>query len=85
MLLIFWLPIDDSLILKAKKIGKHKNKKETVTKALVEYIERHEQKKIIELFDTIEYDNSYSYKDHRTQNESVGRYINLVYRTPPPI
>lgn len=59
------LDIDDSLILKAKKAGKHKTKKETVTRALIEYIERREQKKITELFGTIEYDDTYSYKAHR--------------------
>ncbi len=59
------LDIDNDLIVKAKKIGKHKTKKETVTKALMEYIERREQKKIKELFGEIEYDEDYSYKKHR--------------------
>lgn len=61
------LDIDDSLIVKAKKVGKHKAKKETVTQALIEYIERRVQKKITELFGTIEYDESYSYKAYRSQ------------------
>ncbi len=61
------LDIDDSLIVKAKKAGKHKTKKETVTQALIEYIERREQKKIVELFGTIEYDDSYSYKEYRSR------------------
>lgn len=59
------LDIDDSLIMKAKKAGKHKTKKETVTQALIEYIERREQKKITELFGKIEYDDTCSYKAHR--------------------
>lgn len=61
------LDIDDSLIVKAKKAGKHKTKKETVTQAFIEYIERREQKKITELFGTIEYDESYSYKEYRSR------------------
>lgn len=44
------LDIDDELILKAQKTGKHKTKKETVTGALIEYIERREQKKIKRAF-----------------------------------
>ncbi|MEX2410826.1 MAG: type II toxin-antitoxin system VapB family antitoxin [Candidatus Paceibacterota bacterium] len=59
------LDIEDSLIERAKKAGKHKTKKETVTRALTEYIERREQKKIRELFGEIEFDESYSYKDSR--------------------
>jgi Arc/MetJ family transcription regulator len=59
------LDIDDSLILRAKKAGKHKTKKETVTRALIEYIERREQRNIVEMFGTVEYDDTYSYKAHR--------------------
>ncbi len=59
------LDIDDSLIMRAKKIGKHKTKKETVTKALIEYIQKREQSKIVKVFGTIEYDETYSYKKKR--------------------
>ena len=55
----------DELIAKAQKIGKHKTKNETVTSALIEYIERREAKKIKELFGEIEYDEDCSYKEHR--------------------
>lgn len=55
----------DKLIVKARKVGKHKTKKETITNALEEYIERREQKKIKDLFDKIEYEGDYSYKEHR--------------------
>ncbi len=61
------IDIDDSLIMRAKKAGKHKTKKETVTQALIEYIERREQKKIAELFGSIEYDETYSYKSQRSR------------------
>lgn len=59
------LDIEDSLIERAKKAGKHKTKKETVTRALTEYIERREQKKIKDLFGEVEYEEDYSYKDSR--------------------
>ncbi|MCC5905077.1 MAG: type II toxin-antitoxin system VapB family antitoxin [Balneolaceae bacterium] len=53
--------------MRAKKAGKHKTKKETVTQALLEYIERREQKKIAELFGKVEYDENYSYKTNRSR------------------
>ncbi|MCD6116229.1 type II toxin-antitoxin system VapB family antitoxin [bacterium] len=59
------LAIDDSLIETAKKIGKHKTKKEAVTEALKEYIQRHRQSDIINLFGKIEYDKNYNYKKQR--------------------
>lgn len=58
-------PDIDKLIVKAQKVGKHKTKKETVISALVEYIERREQKKIKVLFGKIEYEENYSHKEHR--------------------
>lgn len=61
------LDIDNDLIVKAQKAGQHKTKKETVTSALVEYIERREQKKINELFGEIEYQDDYSYKKYRSR------------------
>ena len=59
------LAIDDSLIETAKKIGKHKTKKEAVTEALKENIQRHRQSDIINLFGKIEYDKNYNYKKQR--------------------
>jgi len=59
------LAIDDNLILEAQHIGKHKTKKETVTQALIEYIQRRKQLKIIKLFTKVEYDEEYKYKQGR--------------------
>ncbi|RKY77373.1 type II toxin-antitoxin system VapB family antitoxin [candidate division KSB1 bacterium] len=59
------LAIDDSLIETAKKIGKHKTKKEAVTEALKEYIQRHQQSDIVNLFGKIEFDKEYDYKKQR--------------------
>ena len=61
------LALDNSLILEAKKIGNFKTKKETVNTALLEFIQRHRQVKIIELFGKIDYDEDYSYKDRRKE------------------
>jgi Arc/MetJ family transcription regulator len=60
------LAIDDRLIEEARKLGHHRTKKDTVTAALDEYIQRRKQQGILSLFGTIEYDQAYDYKrEHR--------------------
>jgi hypothetical protein len=59
------LAIDDSLIREAVKIGHHKTKKDAVTIALSEYIQRHKQQEIVSLFGCVDYDPSYDYKEQR--------------------
>jgi hypothetical protein len=59
------LAIDDRLIEEARKLGRHRTKKDTVTAALDEYIQRRKQQDILALFGTIDYDPSYSYKRER--------------------
>ncbi|MCW5204064.1 type II toxin-antitoxin system VapB family antitoxin [Desulfobulbus sp. US4] len=57
--------IDDSLIEKAKILGKHHTKKGAVIEALQEYIQRRRQMKILNIFSTIEQD--YDYKKQRLE------------------
>jgi Arc/MetJ family transcription regulator len=59
------LQLDDLLIEKAVKLGKHKTKKAAVTQALEEYIEHLEQQKILALFGNVDYDPEYDYKKQR--------------------
>ncbi len=59
------LAIDDRLIEEARQIGKHKTKKAAVTEALEEYIRRHKQLQILELFHGIDYDPGYDHKEQR--------------------
>lgn len=61
------LAIDDRLIEEAQKLGRHRTKKETVTAALDEYIQRRKQQEILPLFGTIEYNDSYDYKQERSR------------------
>ncbi|OGD10172.1 MAG: antitoxin [Candidatus Aminicenantes bacterium RBG_13_62_12] len=61
------LDLDDRLILKAQNLGGHRTKKETVTRALLEYIQSLEQKKVLDLFGRIEFDESYEYKKQRSR------------------
>jgi hypothetical protein len=59
------LAIDDKLINEARKIGGHKTKKEAVSAALKEYVDRRKQLEILKLFGTIDYDPTYDYKKMR--------------------
>jgi len=59
------LAIDDRLIEEARKSGKHKTKKDAVTTALREYIQRHRQRRILEAFGTFDFDPGYDYKAER--------------------
>jgi hypothetical protein len=62
------LQIDDKLILKAVRLGGHKNKRAAVSKALIEYIQHLEQKKIFSMFGTVEYYPEYDYKKQRRRS-----------------
>lgn len=59
------LAIDDALIEEAKKVGGHRTKKDTVTQALLEYIQRRKQTEILELFGKVDFDPEYDYKAQR--------------------
>ena len=60
------LALDNSLILEAQEIGRFKTKKDTVNFVLREYIQRHKQMKIVELFGKIDFDEDYDYKGNRS-------------------
>jgi Arc/MetJ family transcription regulator len=59
------LAIDDGLINEARRIGHHVTKKEAVTAALKEYIDRRKQMEILNLFGAITFDSNYDYKKAR--------------------
>jgi Arc/MetJ family transcription regulator len=61
------LQIDDNLIKKAVRLGRHRTKKAAVTQALVTYIQHLEQEKIVSLFGAVEYDDAYDYKRQRAR------------------
>jgi len=60
------LAIDDRLIEQAQKLGRHRTKKDAVTAAIDEYIQRRKQQEILPLFGTIDYETNYGYKKERT-------------------
>ncbi len=64
------LALDDRLIEAARRIGHHATKKEAVTAALDEYIRRRKQMRILDLFGTVEYHQSYDYKANRRRDRT---------------
>jgi Arc/MetJ family transcription regulator len=65
MVLATNLQLDDRLIERAVKLGKHKTKRAAVTQALKKYVEHLEQQKILALFGNVDYDPQYDYKKQR--------------------
>jgi hypothetical protein len=53
------LALDDRLIDEARRVGGHSTKKEAVTVALEEYVARHKQLAVLDLFGTIDFDKIY--------------------------
>ena len=60
-----YLALDDALIEEARRIGGHRTKKAVVTEALEEYVQRRRQLRILDLFNTIDYDTDFDYKIQR--------------------
>lgn len=61
------LMLDDSLILQAMEMGKHRTKRETVNQALRAYVESLQQVQILELFGQVDFDPDYDYKVERNR------------------
>jgi hypothetical protein len=61
------LSLDPELLEKALEVSGEKTKKAAVTKALKEFISRREQRRILELFGTLEWDEEYNYKKERSR------------------
>ncbi len=59
------LALDDKLIEEARRLGDHKTKKQAVTTALEEYVQRRKQLQILEDFGTVDFDPDYDYKAWR--------------------
>ena len=62
------LSIDPELIEKALELSGEKTKKAAVTKALIEFISRREQKRMVELFGQLDWDTQYNYKTERSRD-----------------
>lgn len=64
------LAIDDQLIESARSLGGQKTKKAVVTHALLEYIQKRQQAKVVELFGTVDYDADHDFKAGRVRKKS---------------
>jgi Arc/MetJ family transcription regulator len=64
------LALDDRLIEEARRAGGHKTKKEAVSAALSEYVQRRKQQGILKAFGTIDFDPAYNYKAERRRRRS---------------
>jgi Arc/MetJ family transcription regulator len=62
------LAIDDRLLDEALRIGGERTKKDTVTRALQEYVQRRKQARILNLFGKVEFDLKYDYKRQRRRS-----------------
>lgn len=63
------LALDDGLIEEARQLGGQRTKKDVVTQALVEYIQRRKQLKLLDLFGTVDFEEGFDAKVQR----GVGR------------
>ena len=59
------LALDDSLVEEAKRLGKHRSKKDAVNQALLEYVSRRKRRKVLVLFEKMDWDERYDYKKER--------------------
>ena len=60
--------IDPDLIDRALALSGERTKKAAVTKALVEFVARRRQKRLLDLMGKLEWDSSYDYKAERTRD-----------------
>lgn len=61
------LSLDPELIERALKVSGERTKKAAVTRALEEFIARRRQKRIVDLMDRLEWDQSFDYKVERSR------------------
>ena len=61
------LDIDPHLLEQAVKVSGERTKTAAVTRALREYVARREQRRIVELFAALDWDQEFDYKAERTR------------------
>ena len=61
------LSIDPDLLDRALEVSGERTKKAAVTRALEEFIARREQRRLLELMGTLEWDRSYDVKAERSR------------------
>ncbi len=59
------LALDDGLIEEARQLGGQRTKKDVVTQALVEYVQRRRQLKLLDFFGKVEFEDGFDAKAQR--------------------
>ena len=62
------LAIDPVLLDRALQVSGERTKKAAVTKALQEFIARREQRRVVELMGTLDWDDAFDYKAERSRS-----------------
>ena len=62
------LSINDKLLTEALRVSGLRTKRETVDAALAEFIQRRAQRRVVDLFGTIDFDPDYDYKKARRRS-----------------
>jgi hypothetical protein len=62
------LAIDPDLIERAVAVSGERSKTAAVTRALKEFVARHEQRQLVELFGRLEWDPGYDHKRDRSRS-----------------
>jgi len=57
--------LDDKLIETARRVGRHRTKKEAVTAALRQYIQYRKRLRILDWVGKVDFDDTYSHKAER--------------------
>lgn len=65
------LALDDALVEEARQLGGLRTKKDVVTQALVEYVQRRKQLQLLDLFGTIELEDGFDPKAQRRVQRSA--------------
>ena len=76
------LAIDDKLLERAKRAGGFRTKKETVTVALEEFIQRRRQRRILKAVGTIDFREDWDYKKDRQRLQPVAEDLGPVPARP---
>jgi hypothetical protein len=59
------LNLEAKLVEEARRVGRHRTKKDAISAALAEYVGRRKQLRILPAFGTVEFDPKYNYKTER--------------------
>ncbi|MEO0454308.1 MAG: type II toxin-antitoxin system VapB family antitoxin [Verrucomicrobiota bacterium] len=59
------IELDEPLLRKAMRLGGMKTKKEAVNQALIEYVQRREQLKVLDYFGKVDLAPEFNYKEQR--------------------